>query len=233
MRIKHHPFSFILQLFFFINILSAQETAKASCRAVLVALSVLTESHYNSPEVYQCDFCLYNSGELGRLITQNLGEKIDQSKLRILILKHSKYPQGKELDPSDERNLLTGHAQTQARVGKPTLWLFHAVLEYEGRILDLDRVNGWEPIPLNEYIDKMFPETVATVTNTDTKQADHSGLATTYNKKSDLSVTPVQLTDYLDTFKERPRNQEDMLLIFIETHKSQSLEDFQNQQLQP
>ncbi len=98
---------------------------------------------YDDKEVYRRDFCFWNSGELGRRVAAVLAPNFDAAKLKVLILR----PMGARTlrnqrchrgDPWFHPTFVRKRPGELRAEAEPERWVFHAVLEYDGWILDLD-----------------------------------------------------------------------------------------------
>ncbi len=186
--------------------LSAQGTPPLCTTELRGLLEPLVAEHYDDEGVYQCDFCFINSGELARLVRDKLGARLDDKKLRILVIRHKDTTTLWQHD-IDFKKLIVGASH---RSGRRRFWPYHAVLEYDGQILDPDLAGNGRVLPLPQYLAEMFPPlTVEAISNGREVVRNKS-----FNHPEDFVINAVPASEYLARFARRPPNQQEIDLDF-------------------
>lgn len=192
---------------------SAYGSPEVSCiHSLRALLAPLYEESYRDPEIYHPAYCFYNAGELARRFEKKLNQKIDTSKLQILVFRHrntdslSKRATEYQLD-----EIIVAH---NTRAKKFEYWKYHAVLEYNGLVMDLSSA-GMEVQPFRTYFQLMFPLIRMVIENKDNKLDSYTHA---FNKVGDIVVHAYPASHYLRRFPSRPENMDaiglDYLLIF-------------------
>lgn len=188
-------FLLILALFFG-NPSSANQTPSACERAFLMEM---LSDHYYDPCVYQKGLCSINAGELARQIKQAYHSSIKFDQLKILIIYHRDLSSLTVEDPLLEHTLAGRSLRSMNSM--PILWRHHAVLEYQGEILDLDFGPRAQAVPLKAYFNLQFPETQLTFRNPDSIQSENRELRVrTHNTPDDLRILAIPAMQYLSLF---------------------------------
>jgi hypothetical protein len=194
------------------------------CRdPILNELEKLLAANRENSAIYCADQCYFNSGELARIVTQNFGE-VDAKELHILIIKNEKASLYGE---TAMRHKIVGNG---LRNGEEP-WNYHAVLEYQGYILDLDLKES-KAVPVRKYFEQVFPPKVAVTKPVAYAWGQIVGKKMGYgvvNFPSQLEIGRVPATAYFEATPFRPKTNVQMnkqMRIAVEPSLFQSLENF-------
>lgn len=170
---------------------------------ITMFLDGLLEDYSSDSDVYVCSMCYVNSGELARRARAAYGAPLDFEKLHILILHHREMRSITESDPNID-HALQGMG---SRSGRPHLWRYHAVLEYQGLIIDLDLGGARRAISAHQYFQTMFPESTSNLTiDLSLNSANQVRRPRVHNRREDIRVISLPASEYLRHFpQERPR----------------------------
>jgi len=150
------------------------------CKSIFRKIKAVVKLRYRDSAVYQCDHCFYNSGELGRVLKESLGSEFDSSRTRIIVIK--------ELTTFWKNGYLSTKANSRMKQNQENLrnkanpWMYHVVIRYGDRFIDLDYKQPWTAIPISQYFKKVFPS----------------------SDLSRLLITEIPLEEYLDKYSQRP-----------------------------
>lgn len=175
----------------------------------------------DDPAIYCRDQCFINAGELARVIETQLAA-VNLNDLKILVFKHKKTVLFKE--PKKGRWSLVGNA---ARGKSPILWRYHAVLSFNGFVLDLDLANP-KALPLKDYLDLMFPQGTIPLIPAQTtlgRLLGRKSEVVLVNIRRDLVVKEIPVKAYLNENPERPPA-DTLHLQFQNDYDFISLEDY-------
>ncbi len=218
--LKSLPYLFIL-VWFWIPALQANNSYSWH-------LEDIFHEQYYSAEGYECNFCFFNAGELARKIKEKLGQNIDENDLYIIVIKNKD-----ATNPMIAENLfriqhsvvglLPRNGQVSQNKGQPyARWKYHAALEYQGKILDLDIKKRKGLLPIRQYFDEMFPPLVADFTkHTYNHPEDNVPIYRHYN--DNIEIIKVPITEYFKQFAKKPPKEERKSLAFIWQYPSTDL----------
>jgi hypothetical protein len=183
---------------------SAPSTGSDLCpRALRIIFSKIITKHYDDPKIYQCDWCFYNAGELGRIVSKKLKQKIDPKSLRILLVRHKKIG-SIAVENAELPQMIVG-SNTRKDVA---FWKYHAVLEYGGQVLDLDLGGGGEALPFHKWVDTMFKPMMLPKVKFNNRKPPKD---ISFNRRQDLIITAIPIDEYFKRFEKRPEDQDEGL----------------------
>ncbi len=185
---------------------------------------------YNSKQVSGGQ-CFFNSGDFAKTIIEKLGTKIDDKDLFIFVIKNKKL-----VNPFiHQSEVELSHAILGLKPKQPTnrgsdnvafsVWKYHAVIEYKGRIFDFDLkdadIRG--AVPANLYFEEMFPTVEANLI----KQGSNKSVLSTHNLYDELEVLKIPAKEYMSEVCDRKLyiNNEKSLNKFL-SHKKISLDQY-------
>jgi hypothetical protein len=193
----------------------------------------LAEKHYDDKNIYECGLCFLNSGELGRLILEKLGPQVKPSDLKLLVIKHRDGRYDRQDVAKNIDQALIGHKKFGRGQTLPPVWHYHAVLEHQGSILDLDHVNGWKRMSFDTFLEQMLPSVKSPLDRIE-GQPDWVYVGfdfrRAHNRLEELRITEVPLEEYLSRYpKGRPARWQ-FSRDFIERFPSMTFEQFRQKQ---
>lgn len=228
MRNRPSPTILLIALLIFC-ISPAALTANDACHKLL---GEFFREQYNSSEIYECGFCFFNSGELARHIKERFGNNIDEKELNIMVIKHKDAPN--PLIAEEEFRLHHSVVGLNPRKGQITgngitfaLWKYHAVLEYQGNILDLDFKDAKEAVPAKEYFEAMFGAITGDIVKAKANYPeDKIKKMRDFNQWINMHVFKIPVTEYFKRFRTRPPRENRHDLDFIWQHPGIDVWDY-------